>query len=87
MAFKFQILLPRSNGFVLLIQQEYLFKAEQFFQGLDEADTTTRKRWPEVDEAIGFPAYSMLESVSKVISDKSIHSLCNKWREPGNDHF
>lgn len=63
----FQVLLQYSDIFVSLRQQETLSEARSALNGPDGVDASTRNRASEIDEAIRFLIYSMLENVSEVL--------------------
>lgn len=57
------------------------FVTVPLFQGRNKVDATVRNWTPEIDEAIPFLSYSMLQMLSKLIFNNLLYSLRHAWPE------
>lgn len=78
---QYQVLSPRSVGFVSRKQEHALFIARTPLQGPDGIDVIARSWTPDGYEAIRYLSYLMLENLIEVISNNSLYSLHDQFSE------
>lgn len=76
-----QELPQRSDGFTLLTQQHTLLFVGPPISRLDGVDKNARDRSPEMDEVVRVVCYSMLESLSGLFGNNSLHTGVVKSEE------
>lgn len=72
---QFQILLQRMDVFVSFKQNKSLFKSGLPLAGPHGVDETARDHSPELDEEFRFICYSIVEKVSKLVSNNLLQTL------------
>lgn len=78
---RFQILSQQLDGFLFVNKQATPLEGGSPLLEHDEVDVIIGEQFPEIDEAILFPCYSMPESVILLIFNSLLYRLCYELSE------